>query len=100
MEDGKRNKQPEGVGNAIERLLESYQLKEKYSQIDLVDSWEEIVGKQVASKTKTIFLKDEKLFIEIISAPLKNELNYKKALIIEMVRKKFPNLVIQTVIFR
>ncbi|MDH5598344.1 MAG: DUF721 domain-containing protein [Cyclobacteriaceae bacterium] len=100
MEDGKRNKQPEGVGNAIDRLLESYQLKEKYAEIDLVDSWEEIVGKQVASKTKTIYLKDGKLFIEIISAPLKNELNYKKALIVEMVRKKFPNLAIQTVIFR
>lgn len=69
----------------IEGLFDSYHLGNKYDEISVVNSWETIVGKQIAQKTTKVYISNAMLYIYISSAPLKNELRYYKAVLIEKV---------------
>ena len=79
MEDEQKFKQLE------KGLFESYKLGDKYDQIGIINSWETIVGKQIAQKTTKLYINKDVLTIYISSAPLKNELKYYKDVLIEKV---------------
>ncbi len=60
---------------------------DKYEEISIVNSWEEIVGKMIAQKTSKLYIRDRVLHVNVNSAPLKNELRYHKLVLIEKVNK-------------
>lgn len=69
----------------IRGLMNSYSLGNKYDEVGVVNSWEQIVGKQIAQKTNKLFISKRILHLYLDSAPLKNELRYYKHVIIEKV---------------
>ena len=71
----------------VKGLLKSYKLNDKYEELNITSNWEQIVGRQIASKTNKLFISKQVLHLYISSAPLKNELNYYKHIIIEKVNK-------------
>ncbi|MEO1051506.1 MAG: DUF721 domain-containing protein [Bacteroidota bacterium] len=86
------------IGDAIGDLLKSYNLKSKFDETQLVSSWQDLMGKPIALKTKKIFIKDKVLFVEITSAPLKHELNMSKSKIKEILQREFGQDIIAEVI--
>ena len=60
--------------NVIQKLLKSYHIERKYNYALIINSWEQIMGKTIASRTTKMFAKNKILFVELRSAPLKNEL--------------------------
>lgn len=77
------------IGKAIEQLLKTYHIKTKFDEANLVASWERLVGKSVAKRTKKVFLKNKVLFVELDSPAMKNDLNLHKTQIIELFTKEF-----------
>ena len=77
------------IGNAIQELLKSYQIKNKFDEANLVTSWERLVGKPVARRTKKVFLRNKVLFVELDSPAMKHDLNIHKAQILEVFQKEF-----------
>ncbi|MBR9860432.1 DUF721 domain-containing protein [bacterium] len=73
------------IKDLMRGLLNSYQLGDKYDEISVVNSWEQIAGNLIARKTSKIFIKNRILHLSIDSAPLKSELLYHKLVIIEKV---------------
>jgi predicted nucleic acid-binding Zn ribbon protein len=86
------------IGQAIQELLKSYHIKSKFDQANLVSSWEEMVGKPVAKRTKKVFLKNKVLFVELDSPSMKHDLNLHKIQIIELFQKKFGIEVIKEIV--
>ncbi len=87
------------IGEAINQLLKSYQLKSKFDEANLVSSWERLVGKAVAKRTKKVFLRNKVLFIELESPSMKNDLNLHKTQILDLFSKEFgPDLIKEIVI--
>ena len=66
-------------------LFKSYNNGDKYEEVALLNSWENVVGKMIAQKTKKVFINKKTLFLTVTSAPLKNELRYHKLVLIEKV---------------
>ncbi len=81
MEDEKSFK------DLVKSLFKSYKLGDKYDEIGVVNSWEQIVGKVIAQKTSKVFINNQILHLTLTSAPLKNELRYHKLVLIEKVNK-------------
>lgn len=77
------------IGSAIQELLKSYQIKNKFDEANLVISWERMVGKPVAKRTKRIFMKNRVLFVELDSPAMKHDLNLHKGQILEVFQKEF-----------
>ncbi len=69
----------------VKGLFNSYHLGDKYDEIGILNSWESIVGKQIAQKTTKLHINKGMLYITISSAPLKNELKYYKEVLIQKV---------------
>lgn len=84
---------------AMEQMLKVYRLKGKYDETFAIASWEEVVGKAVASRTKEIFIRDKKLFVRLESSVVKNELKMMRTKIIGNLNEKAGAEVIQEIIF-
>lgn len=86
------------IGQAIQKLLTSYKIKSKFDEANLVASWERLVGKPVAKRTKRLFMRNRVLFIELDSPSMKNDLSLHKTHIIEVFQKEFGADVIQDLV--
>jgi predicted nucleic acid-binding Zn ribbon protein len=84
---------------AMEQMLKVYRLKGKYDETFAVASWEEVVGKAVANRTKEIFIRDKKLFVRLESSVVKNELKMMRTQIITNLNEKAGSEVVQEIIF-
>jgi predicted nucleic acid-binding Zn ribbon protein len=93
---GKPNAQH--IGDAIQELLRSYHLKSKFDETTLVSSWERLVGKPIARRTKKVTIRNKVLFVELDSPAMKNDLNFHKSQIIAMFQKEFGDVVKEIVI--
>jgi hypothetical protein len=87
------------VGDAIRELLDTYKLKSKYEQTQLISSWERLMGTPIARRTDKIFISDRKLYVKISSAPLKQELNMSKSKILAIFLKEFGEVIVDDVVF-
>lgn len=86
------------IGDAIQELLRSYQLKSKFDEATLVASWERLVGKPVAKRTKRVAIRNKVLFVELDSPAMKNDLNLHKKQIVEVFQKEFGADVIKEIV--
>jgi hypothetical protein len=98
---GKISKKSEAkpIKEAIQSLFKSYQIDRKFNYANIINNWENLMGKTVASRTGKIFIKEQKLFVEIQSAALKSDMYYSKKEIIEIVNEFVGKEVIKEVIF-
>ncbi|MEI9917943.1 MAG: DUF721 domain-containing protein [Bacteroidota bacterium] len=92
----KRNTQH--IGDAIQELLRSYHIKSKFDETTVVSSWERLVGKPIAKRTKKVSVRNKVLFVELDSPAMKNDLNYHKSQIIALFEKEFGKDVIKEII--
>lgn len=79
MEDEKKLKE------LIDKLFGSYRNANKYDEVKVVNSWEQIAGKIIAQKTSKIYINKQTLNLTITSPALKNELRFHKLVLIEKV---------------
>ena len=87
------------LGEAIERLLKAYRLDGKMLELDVISSWEEMMGKAIALRTTKIFIKDGVLHLEISSSVMRDELKFGKQVIIERVNQKAGTALIHDIWF-
>ena len=85
--------------DAMEQMLNVYRLKGKFNETFAIASWEAVVGKAVANRTKEIFIRDKKLFLRIESSVVKNELNMMRDQIIESLNAKAGAAVVSEIVF-
>lgn len=85
--------------DAIEQMLDRYKLRNRFDQSYVVAHWDKIMGTTIASRTKKIFIKDRSLYLQIESAPLRNELVRAKSKIIELINREMKSDLINEVIF-
>lgn len=79
--------------NAFKKFLKTENLEVKYREKLLIESWGSIMGKPIAARTNKLFIKNRVLFIELSSAPLKQELVNNKGRVKEMIDEDFGGLV-------
>ena len=86
--------------DAIQQFLKQSKLKGGIQAIQIEDVWEQIMGKTIARYTDKIQIIQQTLFISSTVAPLKNELLYQKATIIERVNEALGEKIINEVVIR
>jgi len=86
------------IGQAIRDLLKSYHIESKFDEANLVTSWERLVGKPVAKRTRRVFLRNKVLFVELDSPSMKHDLNMHKSHILEVFQKEFGTAIIGEIV--
>lgn len=86
------------IGDAIKGFLSKSHLRNGIRAAQIEEVWEQLMGKTIAKYTDKIQIINQKLFIHTAVGPLKNELVFQKAQIIERVNEAFGEKVIMDVI--
>ena len=81
-------------------MLKNYRIEGKVQETDLRQNWEELMGTMINKHTRNLVIKNEKLFIHVDSAVLRQELSYGKDLIIEKVNDFFGEEIVKEVVLR
>lgn len=85
--------------DAFESFLKTFNLKSKFNESYLVTYWEKIMGPSIAGRTEKIYISKGVLFLQITSAPLRQELILAKTKLIKMLNEEIGENVINEVVF-
>jgi predicted nucleic acid-binding Zn ribbon protein len=64
--------------NAFKQFLKEENLEHTFKQKQLITNWEKVMGKTIASRTTKVFFSKKTLFVQLSSAPLKQEMQNSK----------------------
>ena len=68
----KSNTKP--LGEVLREYIREMNMEHKLKTVDVVQSWEKLLGKTIAHYTQNIYLSKRILYVEISSPVVKNEL--------------------------
>jgi hypothetical protein len=96
----KRKSNDQTLKEAIGDFFKSEKMDGKLMEIKVINNWEKIVGKLIASQTNKIYFFDGKLHLQIESPALRQELNYQRFKIVELVNNEVGVELIKDVVVR
>jgi hypothetical protein len=88
------------IAEAINDYIREMNLGGKLSEVAVINSWEEIVGKAISSRTTKIFIKDHILYVHLNSSVVRNELLMLREALKEQLNKKAGSEVIKDIVLR
>lgn len=88
MNDKKRNKEDKKIGEIIDKMFKAYGMSDKMKEMEIVNGWEELMGKAVANRTDKVFISNKVLHLKLNSSVMRDELSYGKQVIIERVNQR------------
>jgi len=86
--------------DVIDQLLDTFRLRDRFMEQDIVASWEKLMGKTIASRTEKLAIRNKTLYVRLNSASLKQELNMGRSKIIELLNKDAGGIYIVDIIFQ
>ncbi len=95
----KRKSDTSSIKEAIDAMLESYKLRQKFDQEKLINSWKHMMGKPISRRTEKMFIKDKVLFVKLNSAPLRHELTIAKGKVLEILHRHFDKSIVKDIKF-
>lgn len=95
----RRSSESTSIKEALNSMLKKYRLQGKFREMQLIHSWEKIMGKPIAARTSGLYVKDRILFVKLTSAPLKKELSMGKTKIIELFENQVGSGIITNIHF-
>ena len=95
----KRN-DAESVGMLIRRFLRQEGLETPLNEKRLIDAWAEVMGPAIASWSKPQFIKNQVLYVEVTSAPLRQQLMMGRQQLVNRLNQHVGAQVISNIIFR
>lgn len=93
-------KNDQSLGQAIEAVMKRYGLQDKLEAVQVINSWERVVGSMIARHTNDLYVTKKTLYVYLDSDAIRSELSYAKSLIIKNLNKEAGNEVIVDIVFR
>jgi predicted nucleic acid-binding Zn ribbon protein len=88
------------LAEAVNDYIKEMNLGGKLSEISVINSWEDIVGKAISSRTTKIYIKDHVLYVNLNSSVVRNELLMLREVIREKLNSKAGSEVIKDIVLR
>ena len=69
-----RKKNTQKIDEVIKEYLKAFKIDQKLKEVELIKSWESVVGKTISRSTENIYINNRKLFVRLKSSVIRNEL--------------------------
>ena len=92
-------KNDQKIEEILGEFVKQKQIAKGYNQQSIQQFWEERMGTMINRYTKKIRLRNQVLIVEISSSPLKQELNYNKQKIMNLLQDEFHGSVVKEIRF-
>ncbi len=94
----KKDEEFQSVGNAIRDLLNTYNLRGRFDEANIMASWERLVGKPIAKRTRKLYIKNNVLFVEFDSPSMRHDFEFHRAHVLDVFRREFGEGVITNIV--
>jgi predicted nucleic acid-binding Zn ribbon protein len=88
------------LAEALKDYIKEMNLGGKLSEIGVINSWEEIVGKAISTRTTKIYIKNKILYVHLNSSVVRNELLMLREILKEKLNEKAGSEVIKDIVLR
>ena len=69
-----RRSNTQSLSDILKDYIEQNRMERKLKEVDIVQGWEDLLGKTIARYTQKIYIRNRILYVEITSPVVKNEL--------------------------
>ena len=95
-----RRSEFQSLGTAIKDYLKVEKIDGKLAEIEAVNLWESLIGRQIARATSTIYIKDGVLYIHLKSSIVRNELFMMRDEIIQAMNQRMGQRVVKAIVLK
>ena len=95
-----RRSKTQNIGAVIKNYLQQSGLDRRLKEVEIINSWEELVGTMISRRTKKIELKNGKMIIYLQSSVVKNELMMLRETLKNTLNEKVGEEIIREIILR
>lgn len=95
-----RRSNTQSLSEVLREYIQEMKIERKLKEVDIVQSWEDFLGKTIAGYTRNIYISNKILYVEISSAVAKNELIMMREEIRKKLNEKAGGEVIAKIIFK
>jgi predicted nucleic acid-binding Zn ribbon protein len=88
------------IAEAVNDYIKEMNLGDKLSEVGVINSWEETVGKAISSRTTKIYIRDHVLYVHLNSSVVRNELLMLREALREKLNQKAGTEVIKEIVLR
>ena len=95
-----RKSNTQKLSDVLKNYVQENNLERKLTEIDLIKSWEMVMGKTVARYTRNLYIRNETLFVDTSSPIVRNELLMMKEEIRLRLNEVVGSEIVKTIVFR
>jgi len=95
-----RRSEFQSLGNAIKDYLKEEKIDGKLAELEAVNLWESLIGRQIARATSSIYIKDGVLFVQLKSSIVRNELFMMRDEIIQAINQRMGKRVVKAIVLK
>ncbi len=95
-----RRSNTQSLGEVLKEYIKEVQIERKLKEVDVVQSWEDLLGKTIAHYTTKIYIRNQVLYVTISSAVVKNELFLMREEIKRKINERAGEEIVRTIIFK
>ena len=88
------------LGEAIKEVMKNLRMENKLEEVNLMASWEPVVGSMIARHTDHLAVKNRILYVNLDSSALRNELMMARTKIVKALNKEVGKKIITDIVFR
>ncbi len=88
------------LAEAMKDYIREMNLGDKLSEVGVINSWEETVGKAISSRTSKLYIKDHVLYVHLNSSVVRNELLMLRQALINKLNEKAGSEVIKEIVLK
>lgn len=96
----KRFRDNQKVGDIIKDIVSNSPLEQGINQVQIEQTWNEVMGNGIKNYTSNITLKKDKLFISLSSSIVRDQLSFGKSKIIDMLNEALGKEVVKEIVLR
>ena len=95
-----RSKNTHNVGDIIRKLMKNPKLSDKLDELDALAIWDEIMGDALIKYINSRKIYKGILHVKLKSAPMRNELSYKKTELLQQINKRLGKPFLKDIILK
>ncbi len=88
------------LAEALKDYIREMNLEGKLNEVGVINSWEETVGRAIASRTSKIYIRDKVLYVHLNSSVVRNELLMLRQELMEKLNSKAGAEVIKDIVLK
>jgi predicted nucleic acid-binding Zn ribbon protein len=98
MSNGLKQYNEFSLSQAMSKMIDDNGMRRKYNELEIRDAWDQVCGTMIANHTKSVRLQRKKIWVKIESAPLRQELSYRKEDLVQKMNEQLGHSLIEDIV--